>query len=95
VVKHSRWCLLKRPENLTDKQTVKLAELLKYNLPSVPAYLHREDFQRFWQHQSPTWAGNFLDEWCARVMRSRLEPLKKVALSLRFHRSLLLNWVRA
>jgi len=24
VLKHSRWCLLKRPENLTDKQTVTL-----------------------------------------------------------------------
>ena len=32
VLKHSRWCLLKRRENLTEKQTVKLAELLKYNL---------------------------------------------------------------
>ena len=32
VLKHSRWCLLKRPENLTNKQTVKLAELLRYNL---------------------------------------------------------------
>jgi transposase len=95
VLKHSRWCLLKRPENLTDRQTVKLDELLKYNLQSVRAYLHREDFQRFWEYQSPAWAGKFLDEWCARVMRSRLEPLKKVAHSLRKHRSLLLNWFRA
>ena len=95
VLKHSRWCLLKRPENLTDRQTVKLADLLKYNLRSVRAYLHREDFQRFWQYQSPTWAGKFLDEWSARVMRSRLEPLKKVARSLRKHRPLLLNWFRA
>jgi hypothetical protein len=95
VLKHSRWCLLKRPENLSQQQTVKLAELLRYNLQSVRAYLHREDFQRFWQYQSPAWAGKFLDEWCARVMRSRLEPLKKVARSLRKHRSLLLNWFRA
>jgi transposase len=95
VLKHSRWCLLKRPENLTDRQTVKLAELLRYNLQSVRAYLHREDFQRFWEYQSPAWAGRFLDEWCTRVMRSRLEPLKKVARSLRKHRSLLLNWFRA
>ena len=28
VLKHSRWCLLKRRENRTDKQTVKLSELL-------------------------------------------------------------------
>lgn len=95
VLKHSRWCLLKRPENLTEKQTVKLKELLQYNLRSVRAYLHREDFQRFWEYQSPTWASKFLDEWCARVMRSRLEPLKKLARSLREHRELILNWFRA
>ncbi len=35
ILKHSRWCLLKRRENLTDKQTVTLSELLKYNLRSV------------------------------------------------------------
>jgi transposase len=95
LLTHSRWCLLKRPENLTDRQTVKLDELLKYNLQSVRAYLHREDFQRFWEYQSPSWAGRFLDEWCSRVMRSRLDPLKKVARSLRSHRELLLNWFRA
>jgi len=95
VLKRSRWCLLKRPENLTEQQTIKLSELLRYNLQSVRAYLHREDFQRFWEYDSPFWAGKFLDEWCARVMRSRLPPLKKVARSLRKHRPLLLNWFRA
>lgn len=95
VLKHSRWCLLKRPENLTDRQTVKLSELLKYNLQSVRAYLHREDFQRFWRYRSPAWAGKFLDEWCQRVLRSKIDPMKKVARSLRAHRELLLNWFRA
>src|SRR5271156_3773459 len=95
VLKHSRWCLLKRPENLTAAQTVKLQELLKYNLRSVRGYLHKEDFQRFWEYRSPFWAGQFLDEWCQRVMRSRLEPLKKVARSLRNHQPLILNWFRA
>ncbi len=46
VFKKSRSCLLKRPANQTDKQTVKLSELLKYNLKSVRAYLLREEFQR-------------------------------------------------
>lgn len=95
VLKHSRWCLLKRPENLTEKQTVKLSELLEYNLQSVRAHLQREDFQRFWDYRHPTWAGKFLDEWCCRVMRSRLTPMKKVARTLREHRGLLLNWFRA
>lgn len=70
VLKKSRWCLLKRKENLTERQTVRLAELLKYNLRSVRGYLLREEFQRFWEYSSPTWAGKFLDEWCRPEDRS-------------------------
>jgi len=95
ILKHSRWCLLKRPENLTDKQTVKLSELLKYNLRSVRAHLLREDFQRFWEYVSPGWAAKFLDQWCTRTMRSKIEPMKKVAGTLRRHRQLILNWFEA
>ena len=95
ILKHSRWCLLKRPVNLTAKQVVKLNELLKYNLATVRAYLLREDFQRFWEYRSVAWAGKFLDDWIKRTMRSRLEPMKREAKSLRKHRELLLNWFRA
>lgn len=95
ILKHSRWCLLKRPENRTAKQTVKIGELLQYNLRTVRGLLHKEEFQRFWEYTSPYWAGRFLDEWTSRVMRSRLEPLKGVARSLREHRNLLLNWFHA
>jgi transposase len=95
VLKRSRWCFLKRPENLTDKQTVKLSELLRYNLRTVRAYLLREEFQRLWGYKSAWRAGRFLDEWTGRVMRSRLEPMKKVARTIRSHRPLILNWFRA
>jgi transposase len=95
VLKHSRWVLLKRPENLTEQQSVKLQELLKYNLKSVRAYLLREEFQRFWEYRSAYWAGRFLREWCAKALRSRIEPLKKAARMLRSHEGLLLNWFRA
>ena len=95
VLTHSRWCLLKRPENLTTSQEVKLSDLLRYNLKAVRSYLLKEDFQFFWDYISPFWAGEFLDRWCKRVMRSRIEPMKKVARMLRSHRELLLNWFRA
>ena len=95
VLKHSRWCLLKRPENLTSKQAAKLSELVKLNLRCVRAYLMREDFQRFWEYRSPAWAGRFLDEWCTRAMRSKIEPMKEMARTLRAHRTILLNWFRA
>ena len=32
ILTHSRWCFLKRPENLTGKQKVKLDELMGVNL---------------------------------------------------------------
>lgn len=95
VLTGTRWCLLKRPDNLTDKQTVKLKELLAINLKSVRAYLLKEDFDQFWRYKSAGWAGRFLDDWCRRTMRSRLKPMKKIAQMLRSHRQLLLNWFRA
>ena len=95
ILKHSRWCLLKRKENLTEQQEAKLKDLLKYNLQSVRAYLLKEDFGGFWDYISPSWAGKFLDRWCTRTMRSKIESLKKVAKTLRKHKPLILNWFKA
>ena len=74
---------------------MKLKELLQYNLRSVKAHLQREDFQQFWEYKSPGWAGKFLDDWCSRVLRTNLPPMKKVARTLRAHRELILNWFKA
>ena len=95
MLTNARWLLLKRPENLSAKQEPRLAELLQYNLRSVRAYLLKEDFQFFWNYKSAYWAGAFLDRWCTRSLRSRLDPMKKVVRTLRAHRALLLNWFRA
>lgn len=95
VLKKSRWCLLKRKENLTNKQEATLNELVKYNLQSVRAYLLKEDFHGFWEYVTPAWAGKFLDRWCTRVMRSKIEPMKKVAKTIRNHKPLILNWFKA
>ena len=92
VLKKSRWCLLKRSENLTTPQKGRLKELLRYNLKSVRAYLLKEDFQQLWTYQSATWAGKFLDAWCTTALRSRIEPMKKIARMCRRHQPLILNW---
>ena len=95
VLKKTRWCVLKRKANLTTTQRFRLRELLRYNLKTVRAYLLKEDFQQFWDYNSPTWAAKFLDDWCSQAMRSRIEPMKKVAKTLRGHRELILNYFRA
>ncbi len=92
ILKNSRWCLLKNPENLTDTQKVKLKDLLACNLKTIRAYLLKEEFQILWTYTSATWAGKFLDQWCTQVMRSKLAPMKKVAKTIRAHKALILNW---
>lgn len=56
-----------------------MAELLQYNLKAVRSYLLKEDFQQLWSYSSKYWAGKFIDKWCTRAMRSKIDPMKKVA----------------
>jgi len=95
VLERGRWLLLKRPENLSEKQTARLDELLKLNLGAIKGYLLREDFQRFWEYQRYDFAGKFLENWATRTMQTNLVPMKKVATMLRKHKPMILNWFKA
>ena len=95
VLTKSKYIFLKNPENLTDLQAVKLQELLSCNLRVVRAYLMKEDFERFWSYKSPYFAGRFLDQWCTRAMRSKIEPMKTFVGTIRNHRELLMNWFKS
>lgn len=94
ILKNSRWLFLKRVENTTEDEHLRLVDLVRLNLRTVRAYLLKEWFNDFWDYSSPYWAGVFLDRWCRYTMRSRIEPMKKVARMLRRHRPLILNWFR-
>jgi len=91
-LKHSRWVLLKREENLTEKQVIKLKDLLKRNLKSVKAYLLKNDFLQFWEFEKKEEAGKFLKDWCSRTNRTKLLPMKKVSKMLMNKSDLILNW---
>jgi len=45
--------------------------------------------------QVPWASGKFLDQWCTLAMKSKIEPMKKIAKSFRCKRELILNWFRA
>lgn len=95
VLNNSRYCFLKNPQNLTDKQATKLNDLMQYDLKSVRAYLLKESFQAFWQYNSPAWAQRYLKLWCTRAMRSKLPPVKKFVKTVRSHEALIMNWFKA
>jgi len=95
VLKRARWLLLRRRKRLTGKQRFKLRQILKWDLRTVRAYILIEGLHAMWEYSSVSHAGKFLDAWCRQAMRSRLDPVKKAAKSLRKHRELILNWFRA
>ena len=94
-LKHLRWPLLRRGSQVRGRARQKLDALLASKMATARAWDLKETFFHFWSYKSVLWAGAFLDYWCYRAMRSRLEPMKKVARMLRTHEELLLNWFRA
>ena len=94
-LKKMRWKLLRKGSHVRGRAKVKLEGLLASRLATGRAWDLKEAFQHFWKYRSPIWAGGFLDYWTQRAMRSRLEPMKKVARMLRTHDGLILNWFKA
>jgi transposase len=94
-LKHMRWKLLRRGSRVRGQAKQRLWGLLHTKLATGRAWMLKETFQDFWHYRSLNWAAAFLDVWCCRAMRSRIEPMKRVARMLRTHEELLLNWFRA
>jgi len=94
-LKRLRWILLRRGSRVRGRARQRLVTLLESKLATARAWELKEVFAHFWHYRSVAWAEVFLQCWCARAMRSRLEPIKQVARMLRTQQALILNWFRA
>ena len=94
-LKHMRWQLLRRGTRVRGQARRKLNALLASKLATARAWELKESFQYIWHYKSHIWAGAFMDYWTWRALRSRLEPMKRVARMLRAHEELFLNWFKA
>jgi transposase len=94
-LKRMRWKLLRRGRLVRGRTREKLLRLFWSKLATGRAWQLKESFEDFWRYRHLTWARTFLEVWCARAMRSRLEPMRRVARMLRAHEELILNWFRA
>jgi len=94
-LKKMRWKLLRRGNRLRGNARIQVEALLSSKLATARAWLLKDCFERFWRYQTTWWAGGFLDYWCWRALRSRIEPMMKVARMLRSHEELILNWFKA
>jgi transposase len=94
-LKNMRWKLLRRGSRVRGRAKRELGRLLHTKLVTARAWALKDLFEHFWTYKSAKYAGWFLDFWTRRALRSRIEPMKKVARMLRTHEELILNWFLA
>lgn len=94
-LKNMRWKLLRRTSRVRGRARGQLSLLLNSKLVTARAWALKDLFEHFWTYKSVRCAGEFLQYWTWRALRSRIEPVKKVARTLRSHEELLMNWFRA
>lgn len=84
--KGARWALLKRPEDLTDRQAETLAGIRRVGGRMWRAYRLREAMREvFAGDLDATGAEAMLGRWCAWAQRCRLEPFVRCARTIRAH----------
>lgn len=88
----SRQLWLYIPENLEDHRFAKFKELLAINCKTSRVWMHKENFRGFREQESVWAAEGYFKRWYASSIRSRLEPIKKIARTLKTHLSGLLNY---
>lgn len=85
VLKRTRYILLKNPWNLTPIESQKLAVLQQVNKPIYRAYLLKETLCAVLDNTDPDLARVKLTEWISWAKRSRLEPFKRLAGTIKQH----------
>ena len=94
-LKGMRQTLLFNPENLSDDKNDELAALRKSTLATGRAWSLKEMFRFFWQESDAVGGRAFFDSWYAWAIRSRLDPIKKVARMLKTRLDRILTWFSA
>jgi transposase len=73
-------------------RALKFSELCARNLKTSRAWYHKETFAEFWTQPDAGSASAFFAQWFGAARRSKLEPVKAVALTIKNHLHGLLNY---
>ena len=91
-LKGLRQTLLFNPKNLSDDKYEQLEALRESTLATGRAWSLKELFRYFWQETDAAGGRAFFDSWYAWAIRSRLDPIKKVARMLKNRIDRILTW---
>ena len=96
-LKGLRWVLLKDRSKLTHTQRIELDGLLSRmtTTRTARAWQYREQLRDILTRKQPTVLARLLNGWCSNVLRSKVEPMKKVAEMIRGHFDGILAWVHS
>jgi transposase len=83
ALKKTKFILLKNRHKLTGDEPARLATLLAVNQRLCRVYILRDALRQLWEYHDPTAAANWFRGWYHRAIRSRIEPLKRFARSMR------------
>lgn len=81
-------------DNLDQEQNDRIDAAQRAAVRTARAWGIKELFRDFWSYTSPRWAQKFFDRWYAWAIRSRLDPIKRVARMLKKHIEGLLAYFR-
>ncbi len=81
-------------DNLEQEKQSIITGLQRAAVQTSRAWAIKEMFRDFWAYRSQAWAEKFFTRWYAWAIRSRLAPIKKVAVMLKKHLSGLLAYFR-
>lgn len=89
-LKDSRYALWKNPQDLTEKQELKLSLIQETNKPLYRAYLLKEQLRAVFAPGGPERV-HLLDAWLRWASRSRLKPFVRLARTIRARRADIAN----
>jgi len=85
TLKGSKYLWLDSRENLPDQRREEFAELRRRELKVSRAWAIKETLRRLWDYVYPASGWKFWKRWYFWATHSRLEPIRKVAATVRRH----------
>ena len=79
----TKYIWLTSQENLSEKQQALLEEVFTLQLETGKAWAYKEMLRDLWNHDDAATATTYFKDWYRRVIHTKLEPLKKVARTIK------------
>jgi transposase len=79
----TKYIWLTSQENLTEKQAALLDQVFTLKLETGKAWGYKELLRDLWDHDDAASATAYFKEWYQRVIHTKLEPMKKVARTIK------------